>query len=72
MAIAALPTLSATVLPGIIAAIRHENPGITIRLRDAVGIKVAGMVRACEVDFGFGSLPASEPDVEFPPFSTTA
>jgi LysR family transcriptional regulator, carnitine catabolism transcriptional activator len=65
--IAALPTLSATVLPGIIAAFRKENPGIAIHLRDAVGIKVAGMVRAGEVDFGFGSLPVSEPDVEFTP-----
>ena len=67
VAIAALPSLSATVLPGIIAAFRHENPGIAIHLRDAVGIKVAGMVRTGEVDFGFGSLPVSEPDVEFTP-----
>ena len=54
-------------LPGIIAAFRNENPGIAIHLRDAVGIKVSGMVRAGEVDFGFGSLPVSEPDVEFTP-----
>ena len=32
-----------------------------------MGIKVAGMVRTGEVDFGFGSLPVSEPDVEFTP-----
>jgi DNA-binding transcriptional LysR family regulator len=67
VAIAALPSLSATVLPGIIATFRKENPGIAIHLRDAVGIKVAGMVRTGEVDFGFGSLPVSEPDVEFTP-----
>ncbi len=67
VAIAALPSLSATVLPGIISAFRHENPGIAIHLRDAVGIKVSGMVRTGEVDFGFGSLPVSEPDVEFTP-----
>ena len=54
-------------LPGIISAFRKENPGIAIHLRDAVGIKVSGMVRAGEVDFGFGSLPVSEPDVEFTP-----
>ena len=48
-------------------AFRKENPGIAIHLRDAVGIKVANMVRAGEVDFGFGSLPASGPDVEFTP-----
>jgi DNA-binding transcriptional LysR family regulator len=67
VAIAALPTLSATVLPGIISAFRKENPGIAIHLRDAVSIRVAGMVRAGEVDFGFGSLPVSEPDLEFTP-----
>ncbi len=67
VAIAALPTLSATVLPGIISAFRTGNPGIAIHLRDAVSFRVAGMVRAGEVDFGFGSLPASAPDVEFTP-----
>ena len=44
VAIAALPTLSATVLPGIISEFRKEYPGIAIHLRDAVSIKVAGMV----------------------------
>ena len=67
VAVAALPTLSATMLPGIVAAFRKQNPGIAIHLRDAVSIRVAGMVRAGEVDFGFGSLPVSEPDVEFTP-----
>ena len=45
VAVAALPTLSATVLPGIIAAFRAENAGITIHLRDAVNVRVAGLVR---------------------------
>ncbi len=67
VAVAALPTLSATVLPGIIAGFRAENAGIAIQLRDAVNVRVAGMVRAGEVDFGFASLPVSEPDVEFTP-----
>ncbi|HEY2013356.1 MAG TPA: LysR family transcriptional regulator [Bryobacteraceae bacterium] len=67
VAIAALPTLSATVLPGIISAFRRDNPGIAIHLKDAVAIRVAAMVRAGEVDFGFGSVPASEPDVTFTP-----
>lgn len=65
VAIAALPTLSATVLPGIISAFRTENPGIAVHLRDAVNVRVGGMVRAGEVDFGLGSLPLSEPGVEF-------
>jgi DNA-binding transcriptional LysR family regulator len=67
VAVAALPTLSATVLPGIISAFRTENAGVVIHLKDAVSVRVAGMVRAGEVDFGFGGLPVSEPDVEFMP-----
>lgn len=67
VAIAALPSLSATMLPGIISAFRKENPGISIHLRDAVSVRVSGMVRAGEVDFGFGSLPASESDIDFTP-----
>ena len=67
VAVAALPTLSATMLPGIISRFRTENPGIAIHLRDAVSVRVASMVRAGDVDFGLGGVPASEPDLEFTP-----
>ena len=67
VAVAALPTLSATMLPGIIAAFRAGNPGIAIHLREAVSVRLAAMVKAGEVDFGFGSLPSGEPEVEFAP-----
>jgi DNA-binding transcriptional LysR family regulator len=67
VAVAALPTLSATMLPGIIAAFRAGNPGIAIHLREAVSARLAAMVKAGEVDFGFGSLPSGEPEVEFAP-----
>ena len=42
VAVAALPTLSATMLPGIIAAFRSRNPGIAIQLREAVSGRLAG------------------------------
>lgn len=67
VAVAALPSVSATMLPRIIAAFRAEHPGIAIHLRDAVGVRMAAMVKAGEVDFGFGSLPSAEPDLEFTP-----
>ena len=67
VSMAALPTLSATVLPGIISGFRSENPGVAVQLRDAVNVRVAGMVRAGEVDFGLGCLPLNEPGVEFIP-----
>jgi len=65
VAVAALPSLSATLMPRIIAAFRARNPGIAIHLRDAVGARIAAMVKAGEVDFGFGGLNAGEPDIEF-------
>ena len=51
VAISPLPTLSATVLPGIISACRKETPGLAIHLKDAAGIRGAAMVRTGEVDF---------------------
>ena len=65
VAVAALPTLSATMLPGIISGFRSENPGIAIHLRDAVSLRVASMVKAGEVAFGLGGVPTGEPDLEF-------
>ena len=67
VAVAALPSLSATILPRIVEAFRKENPAISIHLRDAVGIRVAAMVRAGEADFGFGSLSSADPELEFTP-----
>jgi LysR family carnitine catabolism transcriptional activator len=65
VAVAALPSLSATLLPRIISSFRAANPGIAVHLRDAVGARVVSMVKAGEVDFGFGSLRTGEPDIEF-------
>ncbi len=65
--VGALPSVSATMLPRIISEFREEHPGIAIHLQDAVGVRIAAMVKAGEVDFGFGSLPAAEPDLEFTP-----
>ena len=67
VAVAALPSLSATMLPAVISSFRARHPGIAIHLRDAVGVRLAAMVKAGEVDFGFGSLPAGEPGIEFRP-----
>lgn len=63
--VAALPSVSATVLPGIIAAYKRQYPGVSLVLRDAVGQKVVSMVRAEEVELGIGSCGASDPDIRF-------
>ena len=70
VSIAALPSLAASMLVSIIAGFKNSHPGIAVKPMDAVGRRIAMMVRSGEVDFGFGSLPASEPDLEFTPLFT--
>jgi DNA-binding transcriptional LysR family regulator len=65
VSVAALPSLSATILPAVIAEFQALHSGISIQLRDALGARIAAMVKAGEADFGFGSLQGNEPDIEF-------
>ena len=62
--IAALPSLSAGLVP---LAIRHfaaEHPGIDVRLNDVLAEKVLQLVKAEEVDFGIGSRLGPDRDIE--------
>jgi DNA-binding transcriptional LysR family regulator len=67
VSVAALPSVSATILPSIVASFRAEHPGIALQLRDGVAAQVAATVNSGEADFGFGSMPANDPDLEFTP-----
>jgi DNA-binding transcriptional LysR family regulator len=62
--LACLPSFASTVLPGIIARFRRRHPRVSFVLKDAVGKRILGMVRAEEVDFGIGVAAAEEPDLE--------
>lgn len=53
--LAALPSISATLLPEAIAGFRRQHPRISIVLRDAVAETTAQMVRRDEVDFAISS-----------------
>jgi LysR family transcriptional regulator, carnitine catabolism transcriptional activator len=55
---AALPSISATVLPQAIAQFRSEHPRISVVLRDALAEKMVDMVRNDEVDFAISSKKA--------------
>jgi DNA-binding transcriptional LysR family regulator len=68
--IAALPSVSATLLPGVIAAFRQKYPGIRFRLRDAIGKRIVEMTLNDEVDFGIGSADVPGADVRFEPLFT--
>jgi len=53
--IAALPSVSATVLPSAIALFRAKYPRISIVLKDAIADTIVGMLNADEVDFAISS-----------------
>lgn len=57
--IAAVPTLSAGLLPACIARLAHEHPSLEILLRDQNQAQVLDAVRGGEVDFGLTVEPAT-------------
>jgi len=66
VSIAALPSVCSASLPLAIAAFRTQNPGITVKLRDAVADRALDLVCAKEVDFGVSSM-IDDPKIEFVP-----
>ena len=62
--LACLPSFASTILPGIIAGFRRRHPRVSFVLKDAVGRRILGMVRAEEVDFGIGVAAAEEPGLD--------
>lgn len=63
--IAALPSFCTGALASLFVDFKAVNPGLSFILRDAVGKKIAGMVRAEEVDFGIGVEGERETDLEY-------
>ena len=56
--VAAVPTLSAGLMPQCIAACAHNYPELTVQLHDQVQTLVLDSVRGGEVDFGLAIEPA--------------
>jgi LysR family carnitine catabolism transcriptional activator len=63
--VAALPSLCSTILPIALARYRALHPGVSVALRDVVAQRVVSLVKAEEVDFGIGSAPGGEPEIQF-------
>ncbi|TMH03099.1 MAG: LysR family transcriptional regulator [Betaproteobacteria bacterium] len=55
--VAALPSISSTLLPRAIADFHQSFPGISIGLKDAVAERIVEMIRSDEVDFGISLRP---------------
>ncbi len=65
--VATLPSVAATILPGVIARYRQHYPAVNVRIQDAVAAKVLSSVKAAETDFGIGTMTRPEPELVFTP-----
>src|ERR1700682_968685 len=68
--VAALPSISSTLLPQAIAGFLKTYPGISISLKDALAERIVDMIRSDEVDFGISSSAMNDPQIEFTPLAT--
>jgi DNA-binding transcriptional LysR family regulator len=65
--LAVLPSVGATVLPPVLAALRAAHPGIRVVVRDAVARGVVALVKAGAVELGIGTEIEQDPEVEVAP-----
>lgn len=63
--VAALPSISSTLLPVAIARLNQTHPGIQVRLRDTLAQRVLAAVRFEEADYGIGAFEAIDRDMQF-------
>jgi LysR family transcriptional regulator, carnitine catabolism transcriptional activator len=68
--VAALPSVSSTLLPQAVVRFRTAYPGVTVALRDALAERILRMIRDDEVDFGLTSAPTPDPRLEFAPLAS--
>ena len=63
--VAALPSLSATLLPQALALFRTQYPNVKVQLRDGIASEIVEMVRAGHADFAVGALSGAEHALKF-------
>lgn len=63
--VAALPSLSATLLPQALAVFRTQYPNVKVQLREGIASEIVEMVRAGHVDFAVGALAGAEHALKF-------
>lgn len=68
--LAALPTMAAGVLPGVMAEFRERYPQINLGLHDVLADQVTQLVREGRADLGFSVPPAGTDDLIFEPLLT--
>jgi LysR family carnitine catabolism transcriptional activator len=68
--IGALPSLASNLLPTVIAEFQKQYPGIVVRLRDVLALRIVRLVKEEEIDFGIGTLRTPDQDIRFTPLLT--
>ena len=70
VSVAALPSLSAALLPDAVARLQRVHPGVTVVIRDALAERSLSLLRADEVDLALTSAPPPNPQLHFTPLLT--
>lgn len=70
VAMAAMPSLAATVVPRAFARFAQANPGIRLKLLDTLSGPAFDMVRAGQVDFGLTAANPAYPDLDYQPLAS--
>jgi LysR family carnitine catabolism transcriptional activator len=68
--VAALPSVSSTLLPRAVVRFRGQHPGITVALKDALAERIVQMIRDDEVDFAVTSPPSGDARLVFTPLAS--
>ena len=63
--VAALPSLSATLMPQALALFRDQYPDVRVQLRDGIASEIVEMVRAGHADFAVGALGGAQHALKF-------
>ena len=63
--VAALPSLSATLMPQALALFRNQYPDVRVQLRDGIASEIIEMVRAGHADFAVGALGGAQHALKF-------
>lgn len=67
VAVAALPSLAARLLPRVLMAYRKAHPGVALKVHDVLSGPAFGLVRAGEVDFALTAADPQQADLHYEP-----
>jgi DNA-binding transcriptional LysR family regulator len=65
--VAAIPSIASKLLPKAVRMLTSAYPGLTVRVRDTVALRVIELVKNGEADLGIGSLSKADREVDIEP-----